>query len=60
MTSKLNFSLNCKSDNAIYVAKCKHRSDGPQYDLGQTCYRLNVRVNDHRECFKTDNLKSRL
>ena len=53
---KLDFSLNCKSDNVIYVARCKHCQDDPQYYFGQTCNRLNVRLNGHRACFKTDNL----
>ena len=49
---KLDFSLNCKSDNVIYVAKC-NICHLPYF--GQTCNRLHIRLNGHRACFKTEN-----
>ena len=54
---KLDFSLNCKSDNIIYVARCNicHSNNGTQLYFGQTCNRFNVRLNGHRACFKTEN-----
>ena len=55
---KLDFSLNCKSDNIIYVARCNicHFNSESQFYFGQTCNRFHVRLNGHRACFKLDNL----
>jgi hypothetical protein len=63
---KLDFSLNCKSDNIIYLARCKHHSssetelrliciDDNQCYFGQTCNACHLRLNGHRNCFKTEN-----
>ena len=54
---KLDFSLNCKSDNVIYVARCNIclSNNETQLYFGQTCNRFNVRLNGHRACFKTEN-----
>ena len=55
---KLDFNLNCKSDNVIYVARCKlcfNFKNDTQLYFGQTCNRFHVRLNGHRSCFKVDN-----
>ena len=54
---KLDFSLNCKADNVIYVARCSLcQADGnTQLYFGQTCTRFHLRLNGHRSHFKTDN-----
>ena len=56
MKVKLDFTLNCKSSNCIYLAVCRHCSDREFY-FGQTTTALHIRFNGHRSCFKTENLK---
>ena len=66
---KLDFSLNCKSDNAIYIGRCKYHpaskskhtlicKDEIQCYFGQTFNECHQRFNGHRicfPCFKLDN-----
>ena len=49
---KLDYSLNCKSDNVIYMAICKHCEKPTQWYFGQTSNPLHIRLNGHRNCFK--------
>ena len=53
---KLDFTLNCKSKNCIYVALCRYCNDKAFY-FGQTTTPLHIRFNGHRGCFKTNNFK---
>ena len=53
---KLDFTLDCKSKNCIYVALCRLCNDKAFY-FGQTTTPLHIRFNGHRGCFKTNNLK---
>ena len=55
---KVDFDLECKSNNVIYVARCYlwYLGNSIQFHFGQTCNRFHVRLNGHRACFKTDNL----
>ena len=53
---RLDFSLNCKSDNVIYMGKCKTCNTTVQCYFGQTCNALRMRFNGHQSCFKTKNL----
>ena len=60
---KLDFSLNCKSEDIIYIARCQHHDasrtadklvciDNNQCYFGQTCNECRKRMNGHRNCFK--------
>ena len=53
---KLDFTLNCKFCNCIYLAVGRHCPNGEFY-FGQTTTALHLRFNGHRSCFKTENLK---
>ena len=50
---KLDFSLNCKVTNCIYLAICKHCENPNEFYVGQTCTALNERMSGHRSSFKT-------
>ena len=63
---KLDFSLNCKSEDIIYIARCQHHDasrtdnrlvciENNQCYFGQTCNECRKRMNGHRNCFKFDN-----
>ena len=52
---RLDFSLNCKSENVIYIGICKICKEFLQCYFGQTCNAFHIRINGHRGCFKTDN-----
>ena len=54
---KLDFTLNCKSSNCVYLAICRHCSDRKEFYFGQTTTALHTRFNGHRACFKLDNFK---
>ena len=52
-----NRHLNCKTKNAIYVAKCTLCDDNLGVDCvytGQTQQRVHQRINGHRSCFVAD------
>ena len=53
---KLDFTLDYKSKNCIYVAICRLCNKQAFY-FGQTTTPLHTRFNGHRGCFKTNNLK---
>ena len=48
-------SLDCRSDNVLYLANCKHCSKG--YYVGQTWTELSTRFNKHRGNFTTRDYK---
>ena len=48
---KLDFRLNCNSENVIYVYICKHCPDNTEFYFGQTINCLRERANSHRSCF---------
>ena len=63
---KLDFSLDCKSDNVIYIGRCKYHpalksnhslicKDEIQCYFGQTFNEGHHRFNGHRKCFKLEN-----
>ena len=52
----LDFSLNCKSENCIYIAVCKYCVPCEFY-VGQTINPLHIRLNNHRSCFKLTSFK---
>ena len=52
---KLDMSLDCRSDNVIYLANCKHCRKG--YYVGQTWTELSTRFNKHRGDFTAKNYK---
>ena len=52
--------MNCKSQNVIYVAQCKLCVTSNELETsygGQTCQPLHKRVNGHRACFKSSDIK---
>ena len=51
---KLDFSLNCASENCIYVALCKNCRAFMSFYFGQTVNVSRIRFNNHRDCFKYD------
>ena len=51
---KLDFSLNCKTENCIYVGKCKFCDNPIEFYLGQTFNHFCIRCNNHRNCFKVN------
>ena len=56
---KLDYTLNCKNDNVIYAAKCKHCDINEGIYIGQTVNSMSKRMSGHRTCFdvKNDNYK---
>ena len=48
---KLDFRLNCNSENVIYLYICKHCPDNKEFYFGQTSNCLRERANGHRACF---------
>ena len=52
---KLDFPLNCMSENCIYVAMCKFCNC--EFYLGKTVNMVRTRFNGHRGCFKLENCK---
>ena len=52
---KLDFSLNCKSENVIYLAKCVICGCLLQFYFGQTVNPFRTRMNGHRGDFKVEN-----
>ena len=52
---KLDYSLNCMSENCIYVAICKICQF--EFYLGKTINMTRTRLNGHIGCFKTVNFK---
>ena len=52
----LDYSLNCKSANCIYIAVCKYCVPCEFY-VGQTINPLHIRLNNHRACFKLGSFK---
>ena len=54
---KLDFSLDCKTDNCIYLAICIHCSIPIEFYFGQTVNPAHIRFNGHRGCFKIENFK---
>ena len=52
---KLDFSLDCMSENCIYVAMCKFCNC--EFYLGKTVNMVRTRFNGHRGCFKLENCK---
>jgi hypothetical protein len=57
---KLDFSLNCKTDNCIYLTVCKHCNSVIEFYFGQTVTAAHLRFNGHRNCFKIENCKYEL
>ena len=51
---KLDFSLNCQTENCIYVALCKNCKALESFYIGQTINMARSRFNNHRSCFKSD------
>ena len=51
---KLDFSLNCKDQNIIYLAKCHICAEFNNAYFGQTVQCGNKRMNGHRDKFKLD------
>ena len=51
----MDLHLNCKSDNVIYIARCKNCVNDTQCYFGQTCNAFHLRLNGHRNYFKTEN-----
>ena len=52
---KLDFSLNCMTENCIYVALCTICDC--EFYLGKTVNMARTRFNGHRGCFKLKNSK---
>ena len=48
---KLDYRLNCNSENVIYLYICKHCPDNKEFYFGQTSNCLRERANGHRACF---------
>ena len=48
---KLDFRLDCNSENVIYLYICKHCPDNKEFYFGQTNNCLRDRANGHRACF---------
>ena len=51
---KLDFRLNCGSENVIYLYICKHCPKNKEFYFGQTDMCLRRRANGHRSCFTED------
>ena len=51
LTVNLDFSLNCKSENVIYLFLCKLCPDNKQFYFGQTINSVQDRSNGHRSHF---------
>ena len=51
---KLDFSLNCQTENCIYVALCKNCKALESFYIGKTINMARSRFNNHRSCFKSD------
>ena len=51
---RLDFSLNCKNANVIYIGICKHCNMPLQPYFGQTTNATHIRMSGHRGCFKLD------
>jgi hypothetical protein len=56
LKEKLDFTLDCRSSNCIYLPVCRHFSTR-EFHFGQTTYALHLRFNGHRSCFKTEKSK---
>ena len=54
---KLDYTLNCKSENIIYIAICRHCENLSSFYFGQTVTPAHIRFNSHRGCFKFGNFK---
>ena len=54
---KLDFSLDCKSENCVYLAICRHCINNLGFYFGKTSTAVHIRFNGHRGCFKIDNFK---
>ena len=54
---KLDFSLDCKSVNCIYLAICRHCIEKQEFYFGKTVTPAHIRFNGHKGCFKLENLK---
>ena len=50
----IDYRLNCKTDNVIYVAVCKHCSAENNFYFGQTTTQANIRMNGHRQKFNVN------
>ena len=55
---KLDFTLNCKVTNCIYLAICKHCTNPNEFYFGQTSNALNERMSGHRSCFKSEKFEN--
>jgi hypothetical protein len=54
-TLKLDYTLNCKSNNVIYGAKCKHCDINVGLYIGQTVNSVSKRMSGHRSHFDIRN-----
>ena len=54
---KLDYTLNCKSENVIYIAICKCCENLSSFYFGQTVTPAHIRFNSHRGCFKSGKFK---
>lgn len=54
---KVDYKLNCKDENCIYLAICRLCDKDPQFYFGKTTTACNIRMNGHRGCFKMENMK---
>ena len=50
----IDYRLNCKTDNIIYIAICKHCSSENNFYFGQTTTQANIRMNGHRQKFNVN------
>ena len=55
---KLNFSLNCKDKNLIYLTKCQICDEFKNAYFGQTVQSGNKRMNGHRDKFVIDDVNT--
>ena len=52
---KLDFKLNCKNKNVIYILVCRECDTNDGYYIGRTMAELHDRMNNHRSHFKIRN-----